>query len=207
MIGTGALARLVGLAEVHGWRLALIGDHRQLQAVGRGGLFNELCVTGRSIELTRIHRFTQPWEAAASLQLRHGDPRGLNAYFDHDRVIADTFDNHLARIADLWLDTTRHGTAAITAATNEHVDKINAAIQTKRINIGQLEADHAASIGGGERAYVGDVVATRRNNRHLHTTTGDPGPQPRAVERDRHRRRRRADRVITSRQRNHDFAG
>ncbi len=29
----------------------LIGDHRQLQAVGRGGLFHELCVTGRSIEL------------------------------------------------------------------------------------------------------------------------------------------------------------
>ncbi|MEO8265759.1 MAG: MobF family relaxase, partial [Ilumatobacteraceae bacterium] len=118
MVGTGALARLVNLAELHDWRLALIGDHRQLQAVGRGGLFHELCVTGRCIELTRIHRFAEPWEAAASLQLRHGDPRGLNAYFDHGRVIADTFDNHLTRIADLWLDTTaRHGTAAITAAT------------------------------------------------------------------------------------------
>ena len=66
MVGTGALARLVTLAELHDWRLALIGDHRQLQAVGRGGLFHELCVTGRSIELTRIHRFTQAWEAAAS---------------------------------------------------------------------------------------------------------------------------------------------
>ena len=175
MIGTGALARLVGLAEVHGWRLALIGDHRQLQAVGRGGLFHELCVTGRSIELTRIHRFTQAWEAAASLQLRHGDPRGLNAYFDHGRVIADTFDNHLARIADLWLDTTaRHRTAAITAATNEHVDKINAAVQTARITVGQLDTDRTTSIGGGELAYIGDIVATRRNDRALQTTTGDP---------------------------------
>ena len=168
MVGTGALARLVSLAEQHDWRLALIGDHRQLQAVGRGGLFHELCVTGRSIELTRIHRFDQAWEAAASLQLRHGDPRGLNAYFDHGRVIADTFDNHLARIADLWLDTTaRHGTAAITAATNEHVDAINAAVQTARIDVGQLDTDRAASIGGGELAYVGDIVATRRNDRHL----------------------------------------
>ncbi len=175
MVGTGALARLVALADEHDWRLALIGDHRQLQAVGRGGLFHELCVTGRSIELTRIHRFVQPWEAAASLQLRHGDPRGLNAYFDHGRVIADTFDNHLVRIADLWLDTTaRHGTAAITAATNEHVDAINTAVQTARINVGQLDPTQVTSIGGGERAYVGDVVATRRNNRHLHTTTGDP---------------------------------
>jgi conjugative relaxase-like TrwC/TraI family protein len=175
MVGTGALARLVSLAELHGWRLALIGDHRQLQAVGRGGLFHELCVTGRSIELTRIHRFTEPWEAAASLQLRHGAPRGLNAYFDHGRVIADTFDNHLARIADLWLDTTtRHGTAAITASTNEHVDKINAAVQTARINAGQLDPISVASIGGGERAFVGDVVATRRNERRLQTTTGEP---------------------------------
>ncbi len=175
MVGTGALARLVSLAEVHGWRLALIGDHRQLQAVGRGGLFHELCVTGRSIELTRIHRFTHAWEAAASLQLRHGDPRGLNAYFDHGRVIADTFDNHLTRIADLWLNTNRrHGTAAITAATNEHVDKINHAVQASRIDAGQLDTDRTASIGGGERVYVGEIVATRRNNRHLHTTTGEP---------------------------------
>ena len=175
MVGTGALARLVTLAELHDWRLTLIGDHRQLQAVGRGGLFHELCVTGRCIELNRIHRFTEPWEAAASLQLRHGDPRGLTAYFDHGRVIADTFDNHLARIADLWLDTTaRHGTAAITAATNENVDTINAAVQAARIDVGQLDTDQAASIGGGELAYVGDIVTTRRNDRHLPTTTGEP---------------------------------
>ena len=175
MVGTGALARLVALADQHQWRLALIGDHRQLQAVGRGGLFHELCVTGRIIELTRIHRFTEPWEATASLQLRYGDPRGLNAYFDHGRVIADTFDNHLARIADLWLDTTaRHGTAAITASTNEHVDAINAAVQTARIDVGQLDPTRVASIGGGERAFVGDIVATRRNDRRLHSTTGEP---------------------------------
>ena len=39
------------------WRIVLVGDHRQLQAVGRGGLFHELCATGRSHELQRIHRF------------------------------------------------------------------------------------------------------------------------------------------------------
>ncbi len=175
MVGTGALARLVTLAERHNWRLALIGDHRQLQAVGRGGLFHELCVAGSSIELTRIHRFVEPWEAAASLQLRHGDPRGLTPYFDHDRVIADTFDNNLTRIADLWLDTAaRHGTAAITTSTNEHVDAINAAVQAARIKVGQLDDDRTASIGGGEHVYAGDIVATRRNDRRLITTAGEP---------------------------------
>ena len=75
MVGTFALVRLISLAERQDWRLVLIGDHHQLQAVGRGGMFHELCRTGRAIELDRIHRFTEPWEAAASLQLRHGDPR------------------------------------------------------------------------------------------------------------------------------------
>ncbi len=149
MVGTGALARLVALADRHDWRLALIGDHRQLQAVGRGGLFHELCITGRCHELNRIHRFVEPWEAAASLQLRRGDPRGLDAYFEHDRVIADTFDSHLTRIADMWLDTAaRHGTAAITTSTNEHVDAINAAVQEARIETGQIDDTAASAIGG-----------------------------------------------------------
>ena len=86
LIGTASLHRLVDLADHHGWRLALVGDPRQLQAVGRGGLFNELCMTGRVHELARIHRFTQRWEAAASLQLRAGNHAALDAYRDHDRM-------------------------------------------------------------------------------------------------------------------------
>ncbi|MEJ7721841.1 MAG: AAA family ATPase [Ilumatobacteraceae bacterium] len=80
MIGTGSLHRLVTLAEHHQWRLVLVGDPRQLQAVGRGGMFHQLCRTGPVHELQRIHRFTAPWEAAASLQpacRRPGRPRRL----------------------------------------------------------------------------------------------------------------------------------
>ena len=58
MIGTAALHQLVVLAERQGWRLALVGDHRQLQAVGRGGLFHELAASGRVELLEQIHRFT-----------------------------------------------------------------------------------------------------------------------------------------------------
>jgi conjugative relaxase-like TrwC/TraI family protein len=79
MLGTATLDRLVDLAQRHGWRVALVGDPRQLQAVGRGGLFAELCTVGRVHELARLHRFTQAWEAAASLQLRAGNPRALDA--------------------------------------------------------------------------------------------------------------------------------
>ena len=48
MLATPACTSSVTLAERNDWRLALVGDPRQLQAVGRGGLFAELCANGRS---------------------------------------------------------------------------------------------------------------------------------------------------------------
>jgi hypothetical protein len=63
---------------------------------------------------------------------------------------------------------------AITAATNDHVDAINDAVQRLRLTIGQLHRDDGVWIAGGEAAYPGDVVATRRNNRDLRTSSGEP---------------------------------
>ena len=58
MLSTPALHQLVTLVDRNGWRLALVGDPRQLQGVGRGGLLAELCADGRVEELERLHRFT-----------------------------------------------------------------------------------------------------------------------------------------------------
>jgi hypothetical protein len=175
MIGTASLDQLVGLADVQGWRLALVGDPRQLQAVGRGGLFNELCATGRVHELARVHRFTQAWEAAASLQLRAGNPKAFDAYQAHDRIVAGPFDDHLRRLAVAWIAQTATGQqVAITTATNAHVNAINHAIQAARIRVGHLDAAMAVDVGNGEHAHPGDVVATRHNDRHLVTDTGHP---------------------------------
>ena len=49
MLNTADLYRLVVHTEQRQWRLALVGDPFQLQAVGRGGMFNELCDTTRSV--------------------------------------------------------------------------------------------------------------------------------------------------------------
>jgi hypothetical protein len=175
MVGTASLHRLVQLADRHDWRLVLVGDPHQLQAVGRGGLFAELCATGRVHELTRIHRFTHPWEATASLQLRAGNPRTLDAYQSHGRIVAAPFDEHLALIGADWMARTEAGQAvAVVASTNEHVDALNATIQHTRIRAGQLDPTRAVAIAGGERAHPGDVIATRRNDRQLRTTSGQP---------------------------------
>jgi conjugative relaxase-like TrwC/TraI family protein len=172
MLATGDLHQLTGLADHHQWRLVLVGDPCQLQAVTRGGMFAELCATARTIELDTIHRFRHDWEAAASLKLRHGDPAGLAAYLAHDRIVAAPLAEHLEHIATDWAQHCADGRyTAITTTTNDHVAAINHAIQQHRVEIGQLD-DTALDLG--DRAlHVGDIVVTRRNDRHLRTSTGE----------------------------------
>jgi conjugative relaxase-like TrwC/TraI family protein len=174
MCGTGALDQLVQLAVSQQWRLVLVGDPRQLQAVGRGGMFDELCRSGRVHELATIHRFRQHWEQQASLQLRAANPDALDAYFHHRRVEAGAFDDLTDGIAHRWIDHTDAGRdVAIVAETNEHVDTLNAAIQQARRQAGHL-GRREVRIAGGETAAVGDHVVTRRNDRALRTDRGEP---------------------------------
>lgn len=172
MLATSDLNHLTRLTDQHRWRLALIGDPHQLSAVGRGGMFAELCATGRAIELDTIHRFRNEWEAAASLKLRHGDPTGLDAYAAHDRIHAAPFAEHLDNIAAAWAGSHLRGEyTAITTTTNDHVNVINRAVQAHRRTLGQL-ADQHLDIGD-ITVHVGDVITTRRNQRLLRTSTGD----------------------------------
>jgi conjugative relaxase-like TrwC/TraI family protein len=174
MVGTGALADLVELAVSRQWRLVLVGDPRQLQAVGRGGMFDELCRTGRTHELATIHRFRHRWEQVASLQLRAGNPDALDAYIRHGRVTAGSFEDLVADAARRWVAHTAAGhRVAVVAETNEHVDALNAAIQAQRRAHGQL-GRRVVRVAGGETVSVGDVVATRRNDRTLRTDRGEP---------------------------------
>jgi conjugative relaxase-like TrwC/TraI family protein len=175
MLSTPALHQIVSLASSHRWRLALVGDPRQLQGVGRGGLLAELCANGRVDPLERLHRFTHRWEAAASLLVRCGDRRAFDAYEAHGRIVPGTLDEHLTRMADTWIANHRQGrSAALVASTNDHVDAINHAIQQARLAAGDLDPDTTTPIGAGERAHLGDIVATRRNDRRLTTSAGEP---------------------------------
>ncbi len=174
MLGTGNLDAPTQLAASQRWRLVLVGDPRQLQAVGRGGMFDELCRTARVHELATIHRFRHRWEQAASLRLRAGSSAALDAYFRHGRVGTGTFEALSADVACQWIDHRAAGrSVAVVAETNEHVDALNHAIQELRREHGEL-GERAVRIAGGESAAVGDVVVTRRNNRELRTSRGEP---------------------------------
>jgi conjugative relaxase-like TrwC/TraI family protein len=175
MLTTPALHQVVSLAEANRWRLVLVGDPRQLQGVGRSGLLDELCRNGHVDELERLHRFTHRWEATASLQLRAGDLRAFDTYQARDRIVAGTLEEHLVRMAHTWISRHQHGdTVALVASSNAHVDTINRAVQHARYCAGHLNADTATRVAGGETVCVGDVVATRRNERRLTTTSREP---------------------------------
>lgn len=174
MVGTGSLDALVTLAEQNRWRLVLVGDPRQLHAVGRGGLFDELCRAQPVHQLATIHRFSNTWEQTASLSLRTGSTAALDAYLGHDRVQSGSFVSHQVDIARRWINAHEDGkTVAVVAETNAHVDSLNLAIQAARLDLEQL-GRAKASIGGHEQAYVGDHVVTRRNDRTLRTDQDQP---------------------------------
>jgi conjugative relaxase-like TrwC/TraI family protein len=174
MIGTGSLDALVTLAEQQRWRLVLVGDPHQLQAVGRGGMFDELCRTHPAHELTTVHRFHARWEQAASLDLRAGHPQVIDRYTDHQRVHPGTFPTLQTAIAQRWIDAHHAGhTVAVVAETNSHVDALNLAIQAARRDLGHLGRT-PVPVAGLERAYVGDHIVTRQNDRTLRTDHHEP---------------------------------
>jgi conjugative relaxase-like TrwC/TraI family protein len=173
MVSTPDLWRLTDLAQRLDLRIVLVGDPHQLQAVARGGMFPELATTAtRTVELEHVHRFTEPWEAAASLRLRRGDPAVLSEYLWHGRVEPGSLDAHLRTIGREWADAqTKARSLAITTTTNDHATLINHHIQNARLKTGALTGEPVAA--GDGHIYIGDVVMTRRNDRTLTTTAGD----------------------------------
>lgn len=82
----GKLAQRVADA---GGRLVLVGDERQLGAVGRGGGFAEAreIAVGSTARLDEIHRQKEGWQAEASKAFGEGRAReAIQAYADHGRI-------------------------------------------------------------------------------------------------------------------------
>jgi hypothetical protein len=135
-------------------------------------MFHELARLAPSVELDRLYRFSQAWEADATLQLRHSNPAAVDTYLRHGRIRFGTFDEHLDTIISTWLESHSCGERlAVTVGTNDHAATINRAIQRARAQRGQLDTGrHGVASDGG--VYVGDVIATRRNLRSLMADDG-----------------------------------
>jgi len=126
MTDTPALAAISRHVDRAGAKLLLVGDHRQLAAIGAGGGMDLLATAGARYELAEAHRFTQPWEREASLRLRAGDPGALQVYHRHGRLVdAGTVEQAEASAAAAWLGDTLAGHRSLLLVdTNEQAARL-----------------------------------------------------------------------------------
>ncbi|HEV2811453.1 MAG TPA: MobF family relaxase [Acidimicrobiales bacterium] len=169
MASTPKLAELADLAERRSWRLILIGDPLQFSAIGRSGMFGHIVDSFGAIELATVHRFGEAWEREASLRLRRGDVAIVDTYDEHGRLHGGTASQMRAKVLDVWWQaTTRGESVALMAPTREAVLDLNQRAQQLRLDAGELRPGPTVAVGPYE-IHVGDVVATRHNDRHLVT--------------------------------------
>jgi conjugative relaxase-like TrwC/TraI family protein len=164
MADTAQLAAVYRRVEAAGGKLLLVGDHRQLAAVGAGGALDLVADAGPSYELAEARRFTHDWERAASLRLRAHDPAVIEEYHRQGRIIdGGAAEQTEAAAGRAWLADTLAGKHAVLLVDdNEQAARLNAHLRAELVRLGRV-AEEGAYLGReGTYAGVGDVVSARR---------------------------------------------
>ncbi|PRX47744.1 conjugative relaxase-like TrwC/TraI family protein [Prauserella shujinwangii] len=165
MTDTPDLAAIHRHADAAGAKLLLVGDHRQLAAVGAGGGMDLLAQHGASYELADARRFTAEWERAASLRLRAGDESVLGEYHRHGRLRdGGALEQTEQAAVRAWLGDTLAGRRSLLLVdTNEQAARLSADIRAELVRLGQV-AERGVPLGlQGTYAGVGDLIQARRN--------------------------------------------
>jgi hypothetical protein len=179
MLDQDTARALLSIADEAGARVALVGDRRQLPAVGRGGVLDHALAWAHPtavVRLDTVHRFTDPDYAALSLKMRTGDNPAdvFDALQRRGQVVVHPSDiERTAALAEVGASG-----ALVLADTREQVATLNAAIRDQRRD-DPADPDPSSVTARGERIGLGDRVATRRNdpelgvaNRQTWTVTG-----------------------------------
>ncbi|NYD39861.1 MobF family relaxase [Actinomycetospora corticicola] len=169
MTDTAALTRIHDHVERAGGKLLLVGDHRQLAAVGAGGAMELLANAGARYELADTRRFTAAWEGPASLRLRDGDDTVLRDYHREGHILdCGTLDDAEASATRAWLADTLAGRRSVLVVdTNDQAARLAARLRAELVRLGRVD-EHGVPLGrDGTIAGVGDLVAARRNGWEL----------------------------------------
>ena len=175
MASTLDLDRLTAAAGKAAAKVVLVGDPSQIGVInGPGGMLAALSHAGHGVTLEQIHRFTQPWERAASLQLRQGHAPCLATYREHDRLHpCPDSDTGLQGVFSHWTQARSEGLDALMLArTRLDVDALNTLARHAAIQAGEVSGPITGS--GGRDWQPGDLLRTRRNDRTLVLNAGLP---------------------------------
>lgn len=149
----------------------LIGDDAQLAAVEAGGAIRLIAHDVGALRFQEVVRFQGPdscEQAAASLQIRNGDPRGLEYYFDQHRVEDGSLETMRDAAHAGWrADLDRGAQSLLIVPTNEDTVALNLEAREVRLHRGDITRGREVALHDATTAGVGDWVVTRHNQRLL----------------------------------------
>jgi ATP-dependent exoDNAse (exonuclease V) alpha subunit len=158
MADTLTLDAAVQFAIDRGVSVRLIGDDQQLVAMGAGGVLRDIQQTHGALHLAELHRFTNPAEAAASLDLREGNSTALNFYLSHGRVHVGDLAKTTEDAFTAWVSDQASGLDAIMLApTRELVAELNRRARDHRLN--HTSASSQVPLGDGNRPVSENAMA------------------------------------------------
>jgi conjugative relaxase-like TrwC/TraI family protein len=172
---TAALVAIHRRCAAAGVKLLLVGDPKQLGAVGAGGALGDMIERGISYELAEVRRFHQRWEGPASLRLRDGDTSVVGEYAKHGRLIeAGTLEQAEAAASRAWLaDTLAGREALLVVGSNDAATRVSNAVRAELVRLGRVQEVGVALGMQATVAGVGDLVQARRNAWHLQGWAGN----------------------------------
>jgi len=176
MTDTAALAAVHDHVDAAGAKLLLVGDHKQLAAVGAGGGMDLIAASGASYELAEARRFHHPWERAASLRLRAGDESVLREYHQQGRLLdAGTAEQAESAAIRGWLGDTLAGKRSLLVVdTNEQAARVSAQVRAELVRLGRVQESGVELGMQGTYAGVGDLVEARKLDWTLAGYEGNP---------------------------------
>lgn len=182
MTDTRPVAELAtAVAAAHG-KLVLVGDHRQLQAVGAGGVYRALVEDKRlTVELLDNYRQKADWDKAILAKLREdedgsGVRKAVEAWTEHGRLhMHETLADAYAACVKGWLaDTDAGRKTAMIASRVEDTAALAGLARAVLVERGDIE-DGIEATPGGLKFAAGDRVICLKNNSQLRVKNGNAG--------------------------------
>ncbi|WP_192808972.1 MobF family relaxase [Actinomadura montaniterrae] len=163
MMDTDTLEQVRQLADAAGCKIVAAGDHRQLSAVGAGGLVRRLVDVGGSQQLTTVVRFREEWEREASVQLRDGMPEALRAYDHHGRLYEGTREEMEQQAFEAALADRLDGKQTLLmVGNNERAAELAGRIRDELVALGKVERE-GLRLHDGNTVAPGDEITARLN--------------------------------------------
>lgn len=172
---TASLVAIHRRCQDKGVKLLLVGDSKQLAAVGPGGALADIAERGVRYELAEVRRFRNDWEGPASLRLRDGDTSVVAEYAKHGRLVdGGTVEQAETAAARSWLaDTIAGRDALLVVGSNEAAARVSAQLRSELVRLGRVEESGVPLGMQGTVAGVGDLVQARKNAWHLEGWQGN----------------------------------